>query len=190
MSLGETSPIPVFLYYLVICPLVGLAIFWGRTRYTGEAFTNLLVLVIPIPTSSERSQEAMDCRCRTMTVDCSHANQPRQREFVVLVSALGAEVFGCHAHSPSGMAPPPSIWEGVSDHREVLLPVRSRLLFSGSARQVQEGLWQLLGNLKFPSWGTRSPASGSLHETFLSGIYSAMLGLPKGGPHRCPAAGL
>lgn len=107
MSLGETSPIPVFLYYLVICPLVGLAIFWGRTRYTGEAFTNLLVLVIPIPTSSERSQEAMDCRCRTMTVDCSHANQPRQREFVVLVSALGAEVFGCHAHSPSGMAPPP-----------------------------------------------------------------------------------
>lgn len=52
-----------------------------------------VAVVITIPTSSERSREAMDYRCRTMNVDCSHANQPRQRVFFVLVSVLWGQRY-------------------------------------------------------------------------------------------------
>lgn len=56
--------------------------------------------------------------------------------------------------SRSGMAhPPPSGKESVTTARSCCQCASSPAL-RWSARQAQEALWQLLGNLRFPSWGT------------------------------------
>lgn len=146
--------------------------------------------------------EAVVCKDRPWIRLCLCKPAKAKRDFCVGLCVLGAEIFRGHALVPLWNSSAASIG-GVSGHKELLLPV-PLLLWSSlgppcgfletskrfSVGDICTGPWQLLQSFRVPSWGARITCFRLLHETFLSGIYSTMLGLPKGGPHRCPAAGL
>lgn len=114
------------------------------------------------------------------------SGQGKEGELCVGLVLWGQRYLEVMPHSPSGMAQLLCLG-GVSGYREVLLPVRLLPWSSpGPPGSFWQGAWQLILRLGVPSWATRI----LLQETFLSGIYSTMLGLPKGGPHRRPAAGM